>query len=74
MSGYNWQNMVRRRDLVIADQEVLIGVMARALDIGDRLIERGYGMDTPEEWNETFSGVAEARRTLSKAKEGQHHG
>ncbi|WP_420961137.1 hypothetical protein [Brucella sp. IR073] len=33
-----------------------------ALDLADRLIERGYGTDTPKEWHDAYKAVARARR------------
>jgi hypothetical protein len=42
-----------------------VGVMADALDLADRLIERGYGSDTPKEWHEAISNVVAARAALS---------
>jgi hypothetical protein len=29
-----------------------------ALDIADRLIERGYGLDVPKEWNKAYRSIA----------------
>lgn len=41
-----------------------------ALDVADRIIERGYGLDTPEEWNVAYRSVAEASRAALVNGEG----
>lgn len=45
--------------------ERLVEAMAAAIDIADRLIERGHGMDTPAEWGKAFRNVAAIRAALS---------
>ncbi len=57
---------------IVEALEKVIGRMADALDVADRLIERGYGVDTPKEWNEEMRAVAKARTSLAarQAREG----
>jgi hypothetical protein len=40
-----------------------------ALDLADRLIERGYGNETPKEWHKAYRAVAEARAASSQQGE-----
>lgn len=42
----------------------VLHLMADVIDKADRLIERGYGIDTPAEWHEAIATVSKARRDL----------
>lgn len=43
----------------------VINRMGDAIDVADRLIERGYGIETPQEWHEEIHAVQQARAALS---------
>lgn len=47
-------------------QDIAARAAYDALDLADRLIERGYGIDVPQEWHEAFKAVADARAALSR--------
>lgn len=62
--GYDLRRVKAERDHLrtkLDDATRVQDVFAAALDIADRLIERGYGLDTPEEWHKAFRSAANAR-------------
>lgn len=46
----------------------VIAAFAAAIDVADRLIERAYGMDKPQDWEDVFNQVVKARSDAGRAK------
>lgn len=48
----------------------VIGTMSDTIDMADRLIERGYGIDISQEWHKQIAEVAKARAALESKTHG----
>jgi hypothetical protein len=58
----------------VAALTAALGVDADVLDLADRLIERGYGTSTPNEWHAAYRSVAETRAALAQSSGGEVSG
>lgn len=64
---YLMQTIDQLAELLRITQEERVA-FTTALDVADRLIERAYGTDVPQEWHDAYAGVAAARVSLPQGE------